>query len=55
MNHSFVIGKNEVPEEKIEKELDILRGKHDGFKVLNKYVKTSPLGVALVTIEFKTN
>lgn len=55
MNHSFVISKNEVPENKIEKELEMLRNKHQGFKMTNKHVQTSPLGVAIVTIEFNVS
>ena len=51
-HHNFVIGKDEVPENKIENEIDSLRKKNKDFHVVS--VKTMPnaTGGALVTVEY---
>lgn len=52
-HHNFLIGSNEVPEEKIQQELEKLRQQYPTFQLLSTNVKPNMLNTALVTVEFK--
>lgn len=52
-HHNFVISKDEAPENKIEKEVDMLRKKVNGFKVLSMKTMPNATGSTLVTVEYE--
>jgi hypothetical protein len=52
MIHNFVIGSNEIPEVRIEKELQNIRNKTRNFCVVAMNVSPSPIGISTVTVQY---
>lgn len=50
--HNFVIGKDEVPDAKIQNEINVLRESNVGFLLTRVKVMPSQIGTSLATIEY---